>query len=203
MRKLNLFLCFIGTILFLSSCSEGDVEKIVEMTIYEETGYGMHPFSDDVFDEFLLVSDSDDEEKSYLINGKFIHDNLEYKKGYEYKVKVRKIFLKNPPLDASSIKFEFIKRLSKKKIITQNSEQQIEMEVAPIKTGFIPILEKEIQQALLVKENGEHNVKPLIGIEGFNYEEGYQYKLSVKKMIEAEPYSVKYILLAIVSKEEA
>ena len=45
-------------------------------------------------------------------------------------------------------------------------------------------------------------MKPLLGIEGFNYEEGYKYKLTVKKIIQAEPYSVSYILVDMISKEQ-
>ena len=42
----------------------------------------------------------------------------------------------------------------------------------------------------------------LTEIEGFNFEEGYEYVLNVKKVTLAEPYSVKYILLNILSKKE-
>ena len=127
---------------------------------------------------------------------------MDYEKGFEYKIKVRKTFLKNPPQDGSSIEFEYIETISKNKIITQNSEQQIEMEVGPTKVGFISLSQHEIQQALFVKENEENNMKPLLAIEGFNYEEGYRYKLNVKKIIQADPYSVKYFLVNIISQEQ-
>lgn len=202
MRKVNLLLCFVLTIIFLSSCSEGDREEIVEMTIYEETGYATFLFSSDIFGEFLLYSEDGQEGKGYLGCGKSIYSDMDYKKGFEYKVKLKKTTLKEPLMDASGIRYEFIKILSKKKVITQNSEEQIEMEIAPKRIGFLPISQEEVQQVLLVKENGADDMKPLIGIEGFNYEEGYKYKLSVKKMIQAEPYQVKYVLLDILSKEQ-
>jgi hypothetical protein len=205
MRKLNLFLCLILTTTFLSSCSnddDGDVQKIVEMTIYPETGIGGYLFSTDVYGEFLLFSESDNQDIRLLTSGGSVYDNLNYEKGFEYKIEARKTFLKNPPQDGSSIVFEFIKTISKNKVVTQNSEIQIEMEVGPTKVGFITLSQDGIQQALFVKENGEDNMKPLLSIEGFNYEEGYEYKLNVKKIIQAEPYSVKYILLDIISQEE-
>ena len=207
MRKLNLLLLLLGflTTAFLLSCSKDDdrdMEKIVEMTIYPETGYGGYLFSTDVYGEFLLFSESDNQEKRILTSGANFSDNFDYEKGYEYKLEAKKTFLKNPPQDGSSIVFEYIKTISKEKIITQNSEIQIEMEVGPTKVGFISRSEDGIQQALFVKENGENNMKPLLLIEGFNYEEGYKYKLNVKKIIQAEPYSVKYILLDIISQEE-
>jgi hypothetical protein len=40
----------------------------------------------------------------------------------------------------------------------------------------------------------------LKNIEGFDFEEGYEYILNVKKMTQAEPYSIRYILLNIKSK---
>lgn len=205
MKKLNLFLCLIVAVTFLSSClkdDDGDVRKIVEMTVYPETGYNVYFMSDNVYGEFLLFSESDNQEKRLLTSGESIYDNLEYEKGYEYKIEAKKIFLKNPPQDGSSVEFEFIKTLSKKKAITQNNELRIEMEVGPTKVGFISLSQNEPQQGLLVKENGEIKMKPLLGIEEFNYEEGYKYKLSVKKIIQAEPYSVKYILVDIISQEQ-
>ena len=75
------------------------------------------------------------------------------------------------------------------------------MEVGPAKVGFISLSEDGIQQALFVKESGENNMKPLLSVEGFNYEEGYTYQLNVRKIIQAEPYSVKYVLVDIVSQE--
>ncbi|MBJ7880461.1 DUF4377 domain-containing protein [Gelidibacter salicanalis] len=204
MRKLNLLLCFL-TITFLSSCSkndDGDVVKTVEMTVYPETGYGGYVFSQDVYGEFLLFSENDNQEKRILTNGGDFSDNFNYEKGYEYKIEARKIFLKNPPQDGSSIIFEFVKIISKTKVVTQDSEQQIEMEVGPTKVGFISRSLNEIQEALFVKENGDTHMKPLLEIEGFNHEEGYEYQLNVKKIIEAEPYSVKYILVDIVSQEQ-
>lgn len=204
MRKLNILLCLL-IIAFLSSCSkddDGNVEITVEMTIYPETGYGGYAFSQDVYGEFLIFSESDDQEKRLLTNGGNFSDNFDYEKGYEYKLEAKKIFLKNPPQDGSSIVFEYIKTISKEKVITQNSETQIEMEVGPTKVGFISRSEDGIQQALFVKKNGDDNGRPLLLIEGFNYEEGYNYKLNVKKTIQAEPYAVKYSLLDILAQEE-
>ena len=114
MIRLDLLLCFL-TITILTGCSkndDGDLEKIVEMTVYPETGYGGYFFSQDVYGEFLLFSESDNQEKRLLTNGGNFSDNFDYEKGYEYKFEAKKIFLKNPPQDGSSINFEFIKTLS-------------------------------------------------------------------------------------------
>jgi len=42
----------------------------------------------------------------------------------------------------------------------------------------------------------------IIDIEGFNYEEGYEYELSVRKVTQVEPFSVHYVLLDILVKNK-
>ena len=206
MRKLKLLLCLTITTTFLLSCSkddDGDVEKVIEMTIYPETGYSGYVMSEDVYGEFLCFSESDSNEKKVLTDGGGSLNNFDYEKGYEYKIRAKKTFLKNPPQDASSIRYDYIETLSQEKIITENSEQNIEIEVAPEKIGFIPRSGNEIEQALFVRKKGEDKMQPLLNIEGFDYEEGYKYRLSVKKVIQADPYSVRYILLEILSKKDS
>lgn len=203
-KLLQVIFCLIITITIIS-CFLGnddkDVVVMVEMTVYHDTGFGGYLFSTDVYGEFLLFSESENQDKRVLKNGAFF-DDFDYEKGFEYNIEARKIFLKNPPQDGSSIVFEFVQINSKTKVITQNSEQQIEMEVGPTKVGYITRSQNGIQEALFVNENTETNKKPLLEIEGFNHEEGYKYKLNVKKTIQAEPYFVKYILVDIISQEQ-
>ncbi|MEO8254106.1 MAG: DUF4377 domain-containing protein, partial [Flavobacterium sp.] len=99
--------------------------------------------------------------------------------------------------------YNYLETISKKKVITQNSEQQIEIDVAPKKVSFIAMSGNGIDKAFFIKENGEINSKPLLAIENFNYEEGNRYRLKVKKVIQAEPYAVKYILIEVLSKVKA
>lgn len=205
MKKLNLLRCLILVTPLLFSCSkedEGDIVKTVEMTIYPETGYGGYFISDNVYGEFLYFSDSGEKEKRLLTDGGASFDDFDYEKGYAYKLRATKVLLKDPPQDGSSVRYEYLETLSKEKVITQNSEQKTEIQVAPEKVGFIPRSEHKLEQALFVQETGEERRKPLLGIEGFDYEEGYSYTLSVKKVIYANPYSVEYILLDILSKEK-
>lgn len=95
MKKLNLFLSLIFTITFLTNCSkddDGDVQKIVEMTVYPETGFGGYFWATDVHVEFLLFSESDNQDIRLLTSGGSIYDNLDYEKGFEYKIKAKKTF---------------------------------------------------------------------------------------------------------------
>lgn len=191
------------------------------MKIYPETGFGGSVMSE-IWTEPLVFSDSDDNRKRTLSDIHFEgSDNFNYERGYEYLLKVKKIWMQNPPMDASSIKYVLLELLSKEKVITQNKEENIEVTVLPKTVKFVPRFPTQYEQvetengesyevpkvydAMHLIENGTDNFSPLIIIEiqGFNYEEGYEYILSIKKTIQTDPYSVKYSLVDILSKEEA
>lgn len=211
MRKLNLFVTIITLSVFFLSCTKegGDREKIVEMKIYPETGYGASILSD-VWTEPLLFSDSENTQKQMLVDIITEGFDFDYERGYEYTFKVKKIWMHNPPQDVSSIKYVFIELLSKKKVITENSEKDIELFVSSKTVKFTPNYPREfedgevpkIYDALHVKETNTYAWITLVDIEGFNFEEGFEYLLNVKKVTQAEPYSVKYVLLDILSKKE-
>lgn len=205
MKKLNLILPCILAILFFSACSndeKGDVQKTIEITIYSDTGFAGYFMSDNLYGEFLLFSEEGNNNVNVLTSGGSSFDDFDYEKGYQYKVKARKTTLANPPQDASSIVYDYLETISKKKVVTENSEQQIEIEVGPKKVGYIPRSQNGRQEAFFIKENGAENTKIVTAIDNFNFEEGNRYKLKVKKVIQAEPYTVKYILIEIVSKEK-
>ena len=203
MKKLNLILSCILTILFFSACSndeKGDVQKTIEMTIYSDTGFAGYFMSDNLYGEFLLFSEEGNKNVNVLTSGGSSFDDFDYEKGYQYKVKARKTTLANPPQDGSSIIYDYLETISKKKVVTENSEQQIEIEVGPKKVGYIARSQNGRQEAFFIKENGAENTKIVTVIDNFNFEEGNRYKLKVKKVIQAEPYTVKYILIEVVSK---
>jgi hypothetical protein len=223
MRKLKLLLCFVVVSALFSSCfkeDEGDREKIVEMTIYPETGFGGSVMSE-VWTEPLMFSDSEDSRKRILVDILFEgSDNFTYERGYEYTLKVKKIWMQNPPQDASSVKYVLLQILSKEKVITENTEKNIEVTVSDKTVKFVPRIPTEYEQvetengenyeipkvydAMYLSENGADYTYPLIvtEIEGFDYEEGYEHILTLKKKIQAEPYAVEYSLIEIIFKEE-
>jgi len=214
MRKLNLFVGVIMISAFFVSCTneEGDREKIVKMTLYPETGYGASVMSD-VLTEPIQFSD-DDENKKQMFTDIIIEGfDFDYERSYEYTLKVKKVWMQNPPQDVSSVKYIFIELLTKKKTITENSEKNIELFVSSQTVKFTPKYPSEyeniegvetlrIYDALHVKENGTNNWMALIKIDGFDYKKGYEYILNIKRITQADPYSVRYILLDIVSKTE-
>lgn len=211
MKRLHLFFAFVVFVLSFSSClkdEEKDKEKIVEMTIYPETGYGGSVMSD-VWTQPLIFSDTDDNQKRMLVDILTEGFNIDYERGYKFTLKVKKVWMHQPPQDASSIKYVFIELLSKEKVITANTDETIELFVSSKTVRFTPKFPSEyegnesspkIYNALHVKKTGTDTWMALTAIEGFNFEEGFEYIISVKKTTQANPYSVKYVLLNIVSK---
>jgi hypothetical protein len=206
MKTLRLHLLTSLTLLglFLLGCNneDGDKEKIVEMTVYSETGYAPILMSENLWGEFFYVSESDDNEKKVLANtitegfGDF-----DYEKGYEYTLRVKKIWMDPAPQDVSSIKYMYLEMLSSNKVINEDSENEIAITVDFEKVQFLPRTSSQQYQAMLIKEAETDRWKPVIEIEGFEYEPGYEYTLRVKKIITAQPYTVTYVLVSILSKE--
>jgi len=214
MRKLNLFVGVIILSVFFGSCTkdEADREKTVEMTLYPETGYGASIMSD-VLTEPIQFSDNDENQKHLLTDIITEGFDFNYERGYEYTLKVKKVWMQNPPQDVSSVKYVFIELLTKKKVITSDSEKIIELFVSSQTVKFTPKYPGEyekvaggempkIYDALHVKENGTDNWMALTKIEGFDYVKGYEYILNAKKITQADPYLVRYVLLDIISKKE-
>ena len=203
MKRMNLFMCL--TFLCLFSCSkDGDKVKIVTMTIYPETGYVM-PILSPYWVDALVYSDSDENQQQLLVDIITEGYDFEYERGYEYTFKAQKVWMSNPPMDVSSIKYIFVEPLTKKKIITENSEEEIEISVSSETVEYVPCYPIEydeygnhkIYDALLVRETNAAHYSPAVlkEIEGFEFESGYEYILSVKKITQSDPYLLRYILL--------
>lgn len=214
MKHLNLFAGIIILSTFFGSCNneEVDREKIVEMTVYPETGYGASVLSD-VVTEPIQFSDNDENRKQLMTDIITEGFDFDYERGYEYRLKVKKVWMQNPPQDVSAVKYIFIEQLSKKKVITEDSEKEIELFVSSQTVKFTPKYPNEyenvggvetlkIYDALAVKEKYVSNWMVLKKIEGFDYVKGYEYVINVKKITQADPYSVRYVLLNILSKTE-
>lgn len=211
MSKLKLLVSIIVLSVLLFSClnEEGDRERIVEMTIYPETGYGGSLMSD-VWTQPLLFSDSEDNQKRNLTDIIMEDFDFNYERGYEYLFKVKKIWMQDPPQDVSSVKYVFIELLNKEKVILADSEKDIELFVSSETVKFTPKYPYEFEDdetlkfydAMLVKETGTDSWMALPKIEGFDFEKGYEYALDVKKITQAEPYSVRYVLIDILSKKK-
>ena len=91
----------------------------------------------------------------------------------------------------------------------QDKVETIKMDVAPHTGIYQPLGSPTVFEGMLVKEEQDkdyHSIA-LTGINGFEYEKGYQYQLLVKKITLATPMqdasSIKYLLIKILSKEKA
>ena len=188
--------------------STGDKVKIVNMTIYPETWPGRSFLSEAWYDA-LVFSESDDNQKQTLSNTIIEGLDFDYERGYEYTFKANKVWMSNPPMDVSSIKYIFVGSLTKKRVIIENSEEEIELFVSSELVKYFPMFPieyvNEIPQdydALFCVDKNTNRNYVLKEIEGFNYERGYEYTLSVKKIIQAQPYLERYVLLNIKDKHE-
>jgi len=214
MKKLTLFVRVIILSVFFASCTkeEADREKIVEMTLYPETGYGASVLSN-VLTEPILFSDNDGSQKQMLTDIITEGFDFNYERGYEYTLKVKKVWMQNPPQDVSSVKYVFLELLNKIKVITKDSVRNIQLFVSSQTVKFTPKYPSEyekvagvetlkIYDALHVKENGTDNWMVLTMIDGFEYKKSFEYVLNVKKTTQADPYLIKYVLIDIVSETE-
>jgi hypothetical protein len=213
MKRLFLFVPFIIFSSFFTGCLKDDStdkEKIVEVTIYPETGYGSSLMSD-IWTQTLIFSDNDDNQNRLLVDIIFEEFDFDYERGYKYIFKAKKIWMHEPPQDVSSVKYVFIELLSREKVITENSEEDIELFVSAQTVRFMPRFPIEFEEnastpkiydALLAKKAGTDDWLVIIEIEGFDFQEGFEYVLNVTKVIQAEPYSLKYRLLNILTKNE-
>ncbi|MGV8962782.1 MAG: DUF4377 domain-containing protein [Candidatus Saccharimonadaceae bacterium] len=211
MSRLILFVGAVFLSMLLQSCHKEDKDrvKVMEMTIFPETKYSKNVLSD-VWTDVLVISDSEYNEKQNLngtITEGFNFD--EYERGYQYIYKVKKVWMREPPQDVSSVKYIYLDQLSKKKMMTENSEKNIQLFVLPERVEYSPsfyseFVEKPIlHYALLVKDMNSDEWMALIDIDGFDFEKGYEYILNAKEFTQASPYSRSYTLLDVISKKES
>ncbi len=218
MKKVKLLLGVILMGIAIVSCTKGakktrdngDVEQTVMMTIYPETANRPNMMGS-VWTQPLVFSDNDTHQKQVMIDIITEGFDFDYKRGYEYKIEAKKVWMKNPPQDVSSIKYEFVKLVSEKKAIVEDSEETILLEVCSRLVRFIPQYPSEYNEdgslktynALRVKDLTTNTWMAILKIEGFDYSEGNRYKLKVNKITKAEPYSVTYVLQEELLKEDA
>jgi len=214
-KRMYLFLCLTFLCVCLSGCfnwleeKEGkDKVKLVDMTIYPET-WQVNPVLTDIWTDALVCSESDDKQKRDLSHTITEGFDFDYERGYEYSFKANKVWMSNPPADVSNIKYEFVGSLTKKRVVVENSEEEIELLVLSELVEYCPRFPVEYENerpkyydALLCFDENTKRTYVLKEIEGFNHESGHEYTLSVKKMIQAQPYSERYVLLDIKDKQE-
>ncbi len=227
MKNCTILLCAIALCAGFTGCDldddhgKRDREKIVEITILPETGYGAGLMSS-LTRDVLMFTDSDNgyvENLSDIITEGF---DFEYERGYTYTFTAKKVWMANPPADVSDVKYIFYGPLHKEKTITENSEQEMTVEVRG-KVDYAPRFPTEfnddgslkIYEALAVREipsgaGSRMSMGPItpVGsfmairqIEGWEYEPGYVHILKVRKITTATPYFVRWVLVEALDKQ--
>lgn len=200
--KLTGLICLVAT---LSACEEeGDRQTRLEMTIHPTIGYG-GPVMSTTFREVLVFSESGQEETKHLVDIITEDFDFTYTLGYEYKFMVDKIKMVDPPQDVSNIKYRFVGPLSKRQVITQDKEETLTLQINPTRVPFVANYsnpDRGLVQALKCTDIATNKLYVIENIEDFTYEEGYTYKVRVKKIVQASPYSEHYRLEDIVEKNE-
>lgn len=211
MRRIILFTTLLLFALSLSSCDNDnlDKEKSVYVIIYPETVV-KNGFMSDIWSDYLVFSDSEGNEKYPMYQ--LIVDGLDfdYQRGYEYRFKAKKIWMSNPPMDVANVRYEIGRQISKKKVITEQSEDVFEITIKPSLVKYVSTYPTNYddngaaiqENVMLAYKSDKREYFAISNIDGFEYEEGYEYVLEVKRTTYPEPYSVKYELVELKSKKE-
>lgn len=209
MKKLVLAFLVIGFLISCSQTEDQDKEKTVEITIHPEIGYAQ-PVLDTTYYEHMLYSDTDNQSKRVFRGVSSEDFGFDYELGYEYTFKAKKIRMSNPPQDVSDIKYQFIGPLHKRKAITEDKEEVLNITVLPDFVSFYPLLSEksdsidpQVYDALLCTEETNDRIFVLKEIEGFDFEEGNIYNLEVKRQIIADPYKEHFTLIDVVDKKSS
>lgn len=138
-------------------------------------------------------------------------EGFTYERGYEYKLKIQRTTLGNPPADGGSYTYKLIKILSKQKAEGTRTEVTlyVSSEIGKFKYGALT--QEMSSKGMKIRENEKNDwtVGPFNRISGFDYEQGFNYILSVEKITlpESSPFDyyqpIQYVLLKVISKEKA
>ena len=140
-------------------------------------------------------------------------EGFTYEPGHEYSLVLQRTTLANPPADGYDCTYKLVKIKSEKDFAESraNIDLYVSSEFGEYKWGDLTC--DMPSKGIKYKENinDEWTSAPFNKIQGFTYEEGYNYVLSVEKVIlsESDPYynytifqHVQYKLKNIISKEK-
>jgi len=192
-----------------TSCSNDDepVDKVetVDATISSYTQLSGVMLNNDII-EGMSVKIGSNGEYSFL--GFNAIDGFTYEGGYEYSVQLQRTTLANPPADASCYIYKLIKINSKVDKAQSRTETKmyISGEMGAYKQGELTQDMPSPGIKYRELETDDWTVGPMNRIQGFDYEEGYDYVLSVQKTMLAKNDAyyyyqpIQYKLIKIDSK---
>ncbi len=130
-------------------------------------------------------------------------EGFDYEEGFEYELEVEVEPVDNPPAGGSSLKLTLVRILNKQPVpIAAESE----MKTVFVGPELVDCVGVSPQKCMQVKENpGDEYTMFYDQIEGFDYEEGYEYELLVQEEpVEnppADASSIRWVLVSMESKE--
>lgn len=129
-------------------------------------------------------------------------EGFEYEEGYEYKLLVREEPVENPPAGGSSLKWSLVQVESKQAVPIAGDVIEKTIYVGPELVDCVGVAP---QKCMLIKENPEDDYTFFYDqIEGFEYEQGYEYELIVRvEPVDNPPADasmLKWTLVSITSK---
>jgi heat shock protein HslJ len=148
----------------------------------------------------MLVKENQDDEYSLFYDQ---IEGFDYEEGFEYKLVVQQEQVENPPAGASSFKWSLLRVENKQPVPVAGESVEKTVYVGPELVDCVGVAP---QKCMLVKENPEDEYTFFYDqIEGFDYEEGYEYKLIIsEEQVEnppADASSIKWTLVSIESKK--
>ena len=201
MKKYLLTLLLPG--LLLCACDKDDDYTIREWTIASELGIAHGPHT---LQPVLLYRTGDDNAWRTLYEG---IGEFDYEPGYEYRLRVKAEQLADPPQDGSSVRITLLEQLSKtpaRSEIPARFYPAFTMEVAPNPVSY----HGKSYLGVRFPEAGLNEWQPWpFPIEGFDYEPGYTYTLSIGTSVVPAPdspegyFSVQYSLLELLDRQSA
>ena len=150
----------------------------------------------------MMVKETPDGEYQYFYSQ---IEGFTYEAGYEYELKVQVTPVENPPAGGSSLQYTLVEQVSKTPAAEAGERDVVTMYVGPELvecTGVAP------QTCMQIKYSPDEEYQLFYGqIEGFTFEEGYDYELQVAvtdvENPPADGSALKYTLLEEVSKTPA
>lgn len=197
---MNKLFYFLPLLLIVASCATQDTVRytVASKTVNCE---GVAP------QKCLLVKRGD------AANWEYFYSQIEgfsYEEGNEYVLEVKEVKNENVPADASSIKYELVKEVSKTAKTSENLPEAAlnslgEIVKYTIASKTIDCEGVAPQKCLLVKRGDATEWEYFYdAINGFTYEEGYEYELEVREIevenVPADASSIKYELVNEISK---
>lgn len=177
--KRVLFLCMMA-VLFVG-CSKDDGQT-VEMTIASD-GCVVTNWGENIFTPVYLAK-TDSNQNEWVKYSVSSFENFEYTRGFEYRLKVRKVSNGREGLmDTEGISYNVEKVLEKREAVSEGLPEDMAYTTEKIVASQTRIPDKESVDHYIWKGTGTQDAwqfwAPAGNVSGFEYQQGYEYKVKV------------------------